>query len=153
MNDLKSSATSKQLKCDQGKIPSLTHHVDVRWAMKKYTTTPQNKHGYPKSKPYLKGYTIQTPSCLVLVSMLNFMWAMFFFTILVSLIPGFTHWAISFCLFREAPSIPNTPSKQGFCLSVTSGMLIHKAWLQLSYEKNLPTFHYTGWFTGILILA
>ena len=24
---------------------------------------------------------------------------------------------------------------------------------QLSYEKNPPTFHYTGWFIGILILA
>ena len=25
--------------------------------------------------------------------------------------------------------------------------------VQLSYEKNPPTFHYTGWFIGILILA
>jgi len=24
---------------------------------------------------------------------------------------------------------------------------------QLSYEKNPPTFHYTGWFLGIFILA
>ena len=24
---------------------------------------------------------------------------------------------------------------------------------QVRYEKNRPTFHYTGWFIGILILA
>ena len=26
-------------------------------------------------------------------------------------------------------------------------------WRNVSYEKNPPTFHYTGWFIGILILA
>ena len=25
--------------------------------------------------------------------------------------------------------------------------------IQVSYDKNYPTFHYTGWFIGILILA
>ena len=31
--------------------------------------------------------------------------------------------------------------------------LLSKEFIQMSHEKNPPTFHYTGWLMGILIMA
>ena len=38
-----------------------------------------------------------------------------------------------------------------FFFTPTSGVI--SPYLQLSHEKNLITFHYTGWLIGILIVA